>query len=99
MIKIRDKQNIFDLVLQNTGGLNNAGFVLRENGLNFSDSMIPNSELSINYIESQKIKDNFELGRNNLSNEELPIIPPVWILDGGIWNDSGEWIDTEFWQD
>jgi hypothetical protein len=22
-----------------------------------------------------------------------------WLLVGGIWNDNGSWIDTEFWED
>lgn len=25
--------------------------------------------------------------------------PPVWILDGGVWNDDGIWIDEEEWED
>lgn len=27
------------------------------------------------------------------------LIPSNWILNNGIWNDNGEWIDTEIWED
>lgn len=26
-------------------------------------------------------------------------VPPVWLLEGGIWADAGEWVDSAQWQD
>lgn len=96
MTKVLDKQNIFDLVLQETGGLNLSASILHANGLNFTSSMVPGAELSIRAVEAQKVKDNYILNRFNPNNAEILI---VWILEGGVWNDAGVWIDSEFWQD
>lgn len=98
MTKTRDKQNIFDIVLQQTGGINSAAQVLRDNGLNFNDSMVSGVEVITGPIESEKIKESFDLLDFKPNNSELLIVT-TWILEGGIWNDFGTWIDTEFWQD
>ena len=37
--------------------------------------------------------------------EDMPLVSsgsiplPIWILDGGTWNDEGVWVDTESWED
>lgn len=98
MTKARDKQNIFDIALQQTGGLNNSARILRDNGLNFNDSIAAGSNIYVDVVESQRIIDNYELSKFKPNNDEL-IISEVWILEGGIWNDFGTWIDTELWQD
>jgi len=98
MTKIRDKQNIFDIALQKTGGLNNSARILRDNGLNFNDSIVAGSEIEVDIVESQRIVDNYGLSKFRPNNDELLLVT-VWILEGGIWNDFGTWIDTELWQD
>ena len=98
MTKVLDKQNIFDLVLQETGGLNNSARVLRDNGLNFNDSLVAGGAVTVDALESEKIKENYELIQFKPNNSEL-IIVEEWILEGGVWNDFGTWIDTELWKD
>lgn len=98
MTKVLDKQNIFDVVLQESGGLNNTARVLRDNGLNFNESLIANSDINVDTIEVEKIKENYELRRFKPNNNEITITT-AWILENGIWNDFGTWIDTELWKD
>jgi hypothetical protein len=98
MTKILDNQSIFDVVLQESGGINNAARVLRDNGLNFNDSLVAGADLSVGVLESEKIKENYDLIQFRPNNAELTIIEE-WILEGGVWNDFGTWIDTELWQD
>lgn len=99
MAKVLDKQNIFDLVLQESGGLNSSARVLRDNGLNFNDSLLSGGVVSVDVVESKKIKENYELRRFKPNNEELEPKEVVWILATGAWNDSGVWVDTELWKD
>lgn len=28
-----------------------------------------------------------------------PSVAAIWILASNVWNDSGEWVDTETWND
>lgn len=98
MTKVLDKQNIFDVVLQESGGLNNTARVLRDNGLNFNDSLAAGGEITVDALESEKIKENYELIQFKPNNAELTIIEG-WILANGVWDDFGTWIDTELWQD
>lgn len=98
MTKVLDKQSIFDVVLQETGGINNAARVLRDNGLNFNDSLVPGGDIAVSALESEKIKENYRLRQFKPNNSEL-IIFEEWILDNGVWNDFGTWIDTELWED
>ena len=82
MTKVLDKQNIFDLVLQQSGGINNVARVLKDNGLNFNDSLIPGAEVIVQAVESEKIKENYKLIQFSPNNEELP----AEILEGvGYW--------------
>lgn len=99
MTKIRDKQNIFDIALQKTGGLNNSARILRDNGLNFNDSVIAGSIISVEAVESQRIVDNYDLSNFRPNNNELPA-PVVgdWILEQGIWDGLGFWTAGGIWK-
>jgi len=99
MTKVRDKQNIFDIALQKTGGLNNSARILRDNGLNFNDSIVAGSEIEVNIVESQRIVDNYGLSKFRPNNDEL--LPPAvgdWILEQGVWDGLGVWTSDGIWK-
>jgi hypothetical protein len=41
------------------------------------------------------------LGSNILGSSGIEAISDLsdWILSTGVWNDDGNWVDTEFWRD
>jgi hypothetical protein len=98
MTKVLDKQCIFDLVLQETGGINNSARVLRDNGLNFNYSLPAGEDVSVGLTESLKIVSNYELKKFKPNNAEIIIEVPPWILEFGEWNGAGIWTADGEWK-
>jgi len=99
MAVVRDKQNIFDVVLQETGGLNNAARLLYDNGLNFTEDPSPGSEVGSSYIESNKVKDFYTVNSFNPNNGGGVQGPEGgrWLLEQGFWDGAGVWtLDGEW---
>jgi len=40
-----------------------------------------------------------EREKSGFDNREVIIFVDDWLLLGGIWSDSGKWIDSEVWND
>lgn len=100
MTKVLDKQNIFDVVLQQTGGVDNTVRVLKDNGLSFNQNLTPGVDLQTNYTESQKVINRYSLLSFKPNNGGVVAeVVSEWILTTGLWNDSGIWIDSELWID
>lgn len=101
-MKIFYSQNIFDVMIQETGGLNNTAHVLKDNGLNFNDSLTAGDTITIDsdLIEVQDTVDNYSLNSFRPANEELTETTETsWILADGTWVDDGIWEDTATWID
>jgi hypothetical protein len=97
MTKVLDNQSIFDVVLQESGGINNAARVLRDNGLNFNDSLAAGSDVEVGVLESEKIKENYDLiqFRPNNGGGEVPL---GWIFEQGVWDGAGIWTSDGIWK-
>jgi len=98
MARVLDKQNIFDVVLQESGGINNAARVLRDNGLNFNDSLISGDAIEVGILESAKIKENYELIQFKPNNWSEDKADKGWILENGFWTSEGKWTSDGIWK-
>jgi hypothetical protein len=96
---IIDGQNVFDVTMQNFGTLNNTIEFLVENNYTLNQNLIPGDDVVLNTTNKgdENVKKLITLDNLRLMNEA--VIIGVWILANNVWDDQGQWIDTETWND
>jgi len=95
------KQNIFDIVVQLYGTLDNVVEFAVDNDIGLNDKINANTQLSYSDGSDDglyNIKNAIARKEITLNNYAIPLVG-VWILASNIWDDDGEWIDTETWND
>lgn len=96
--KIQSGQNLVDFAMQYYGTAEAILKLCTDNNLNIGDEIPAGTELLIDndYVENTENVDYYKnYNKNVATTSELP----VWILEKGIWNDLGAWIDLKMWND
>lgn len=82
---VDNNQNIFDVVLQEYGTLDNAITLITDNNLTFNSKLRANQELVINNegVGDNNVKNFVTLQKIKYNNDQGVTVPP---LDGGDYN-------------
>lgn len=80
-------QSVYDIALQFCGDISFAYMIANINDMNINETVDTTQKLMVPECEN---KDSISFATGVLE---------VWVLDNGVWNDMGSWMDGEFWID
>lgn len=98
-VTVKDGQNIYDIVLQYFGTLDNLYEVLEENNLTLNDKLASGYLITINNKQKGLEDVKRVILLQGIEPKSAHTDLSRWILRKGIWEDNGVWLDNEFWKD
>jgi len=96
----RKKQSIFDMTSENFGQLDQLVKFARDNDFSFNTEITLDTLLVIDNpvgIGNDSKKEAIKVQGLEFNNDYVGIADRPWILETGVWNSLGLWINTGLW--